>query len=157
MIWMSEGETEKTPGKGQLPNKVPYNSLHKVPSLINSNTHMLMRQVIRLLHWQVNKLILKFVLSKIWSSSQSLSVTDMLKSIVKVLYMYINRWCAILWHKCFQDIFSICSTCSHTFLAKVGSVACWLGSLQLLESQSDLYSAIRNCLTTHSKPGLQLF
>ena len=41
-----------------------------------------------------------------------------------------------------------------TPLAKIEGVACPLGNSQSLESQSDLYSAIRNRLTTQSQPDL---
>ena len=58
------------------------------------------------------------------------------------------------------DIFTIISACSltgHNSLAKVGGVACSLGSLQSIQLQSDLYmnSTICNGLSTHLKPGLQ--
>ena len=40
-------------------------------------------------------------------------------------------------------------------LAKIEGVACPLGNSQSFESQSGLYTTIRNRLTTHSKPNLQ--
>ena len=47
-----------------------------------------------------------------------------------------------------------CSLTGHTSVAKIEGVAFSFGYSQSLESQSGLYSTIRNCLTTHSKPDL---
>ena len=48
-----------------------------------------------------------------------------------------------------------CSLTSHTSIAKIEGVAFSFGYSQSLESQSGLYSTIRNRLTTHSKPDLR--
>ena len=47
-----------------------------------------------------------------------------------------------------------CSLTSHISIAKIESVAFSFGYLQLIESQSGLYSTIRNRLTMHSKSNL---
>ena len=47
-----------------------------------------------------------------------------------------------------------CSLISHISIAKIESVAFSFGYLQLIESQSGLYSTIRNRLTMHSKSNL---
>ena len=48
----------------------------------------------------------------------------------------------------------ICSITSHASIAKIEGVAFPFGNSQSLESQSGLYSTIRNRLTMHSKPDL---
>ena len=50
-----------------------------------------------------------------------------------------------------------CSLTSHTSIAKIEGVAFSFGYSQSLESQSGLYSTIRNRLTTHSKPDLRYY
>ena len=89
-----------------------------------------------------------FVLSKILSSLWWLSIIEMLGSTANTQLFDTSAF------EIFLIISSLCSIIVHTSLAKGGGVVCLLDSSQFLDSKSDQYSVIHNCLTTYSNSGL---
>ena len=118
-----------------------------------SNTRMLVRQITTpgcYIGKFISSCSSRFILSKILSSlGSSWSMIKMMRSTVK-LYQPRTHNCLT---QAFSSYFSNLFLC-HTAVCKIRGVACWLGSSQSLDSQSELHRVIRNCLTTHSKPGL---
>ena len=154
------GETEKTPGKGQLPNAVPLNSLHRVPAptlLPVSKVGATLMPVCLCdespgcsIDKSISSYSCKFVLSKTYQvHGHQQWVTYLNISTADTQYYETSVF------EIFFTISSFCSLTSDTSLAKVGGVACLLGSLRSLESQSDLCNTIHNGLTTHWKPNLR--